>query len=162
MGTDVATREKRGGFEPGTTNPAETTPTPAGHEIDQAEAREQTRRAASPDPRKDPQREEKKLTIDAGGVARLADTLSFRAKSVKVSNYSTRWLMVNRELFIPPRMVNVIASLPIATNVVDVQQASPGVMGVGVITANQVAFVTYCEERLVEVDGEQIDAASLA
>lgn len=142
---------------------AATTPTPTG-DVDKAEAREQTRRAATPDPRPRGEAETKQLVIDAGGIARLDDTLSFRAQSVRVDNVSTRWLCVNRDTYIPPRMYGVIASLRIGTNKVDVRQASPapGIIGVGAITAGQMAMVTYYEAALPEVDGEQLDAASLA
>lgn len=149
-------------FEPADDSPS-TPPTPAG-KLDQAEQRGQTRRAAAPDPRARGEVDTRMLTVDAGGTAALNDTLSFRAQSVRVTNISTRWLCVNRETFIPPRMVGMIVSLGIGTNKVDVRQASPapGIIGVGAITAGQVAYVTYYEDALAEVDGEQIDAASLA
>lgn len=149
-------------FEPAESS-SPTTPTQTGR-LDQAEQREQTRRAAAPDPRRRGETETRMLTIDAGGDDRLDDTLSFRAQSVRITNISTRWLCVNRETFIPPRMVGMIVSLGIGTNKVDVRQASPapGIIGVGAITAGQVAYVTYYEDALDEVDGEQIDTASLA
>lgn len=157
-----STTTPRPPFEPADDTPS-TTPTPTGR-VDQAEQRDQTRRAAAPDPRRRGETDSRLLTIDAGGTAALNDTLHFRAQSVRIMNVSTRWLCVNRETFIPPRMVGVIVSLGIGTNKVDVRQASPapGIIGVGAITAGQVAFVTYYEDALDEVDGEQIDAASLA
>lgn len=96
-----------------------------------------------------------RLEQNAGGTAALDAQLGFLARSVRVDNYTTRWLYVaDLDMYVPPRCFGMISSIVAGTQKVRViQEAPPGGVALGAITAGEIARVVFTERMLGEHTG---------
>lgn len=96
-----------------------------------------------------------KLEQNAGGTANIDAQLGFLARSIRVDNYTTRWLyLADFDMYVPPRTFGMISSITAGTQKARViQEAPPGGVAIGAITAGEIARVVYTERMLGEHTG---------
>lgn len=96
-----------------------------------------------------------RLIQNAAGTADLDTQLGFLARSVRCDNYTTRWLYIaDLDMYVPPRCFGMISSISAGTQKVRVvQEAPPGGVAAGAITAGEIARLVYTERMLGEHTG---------